>query len=442
LTYSEAFDYLISSYTKGKKRTFGDLLKFLKKFGSPQEKIPIIHVAGTNGKGSVCAMLAGVLQKQGYKVGMFTSPDLHKFNERFMINGEPIYDASFAKYMGVVKQVSEELFGSEIVSYFQILTLIAFMYFCDEKVDFLLLETGIGGRLDSTNIITKPVLSIINTVDYDHMEILGDTIEQIAAEDCGIIKKNCPVVLYMQGEMVYNIVKQHADKKFSILYCPKFVDYQMTANDLDGMEFGIQTDLFEYHRLKLRLIGEYQINNTATVLTAVCALRKSGIMISEESVLGGLAETVWPGRMEVLEYKGRTVILEGAHNMQGAKSLVENMGIYANNKNGVKRHVTIIAAVMKDKQFDKMINAVMCAADSAVFTKPAYGARAANPAELFGALSHGCKAGKTIVTERDYKRALKIALKLTPESGIVVCTGSLYLVGDIRAVIKGIGKRH
>ena len=442
MTYNEAFEYLVSSYTKGKKRSFADLLVFLTPFDNPQEKIPIIHVAGTNGKGSVCAMLAGILRKQGYSVGMFTSPDLHKFNERFVIDGEPITDEEFAKYMAIVKVRSKELFGEEIVSYFQILTLIAFMYFADKQVDFLLLETGIGGRLDSTNIILKPVLSVINTIDFDHMEILGDTIEQIAAEDCGIIKENCPVVLYKQGDLVYNVVKRHADGKNARLYCPNFYEHEIFLNDLQGMEFCIKTDLYEYKRIKMKLIGEYQISNSATVLTAVEALRESGIDISEESVLTGLVETVWPGRMEVLEYQGRTIILEGAHNVQGAKSLASNMKVYAKNANGEKRNVTLLAAVMRDKQYAEIINHVMGIADSAVLTKPAYGVRAADVSALFHAIECENKDGKTVITERDFNRALGKAVKLTLPDGIIVCTGSLYLVGDVRAVVKGIGKRR
>ena len=437
MTYQEAFDYLVKSYTVGKKRSFEDLLLFLERFDSPQEKLKIIHVAGTNGKGSTCAMLAGILCKQGYRTGMFTSPDLHKFNERFSINGEYISDEDFAKYMAVIKETSELLFGDEMVSFFQLLTLIAFMYFYDEKVDFLLLETGIGGRLDSTNIITKPVLSIITAEDYDHMEILGDTIEQIVDEDCGIIKKNCPCVLYLQGELVYNVVKRHTEAKEAELFCPEYINYEMVKNDLMGMEFAIKSDLFTYPHVKLKLLGEYQVYNTATVLTAVVALRKYGVKIDEGNVLSSLAETTWAGRMEVAEYKGRTVIFEGAHNAQGTVSLAQSMQFYARG-----RHTTLLAAIMKDKEYASMVNGLMQYADSAVLTRPVYGVRAASVSALYHAINDERRVGKIVVTERDCRRALACAVKITPPGGIIVCAGSLYLVGDVRAVVKGLGERY
>ena len=433
MTYQQAFDYLIKSYSIGKKREFDDLRLFLAQFGNPQEKLKIIHVAGTNGKGSVCAMLASILRQQGYRAGLFTSPDLHKFNERFSINGEYISDENFAKYMALIKETSEWLFGDEVMSYFQILTVLAFMYFHDENVDFYVMETGIGGRLDSTNIITKPVLSVITAISFDHMDILGNTIEKIASEKCGIIKKNCPCVLYLQGELVYNTVKQHTEEKQSELFAPSHIDFEVFKNDLTGMEFSLKNDYYNYPIVKLNLLGEYQIRNAATALTAVCALRKYGVEISDQNALDGLANTVWPGRMEVIEYNGRTIIFEGAHNAEGAENLARSMQTYAQG-----RDVTLLTAILKDKEYEIMLNNLNSFADKVVLTRPVYGARAVTVSTLYTTMQD---KNKTIITEQNCRRALDIAMKITPPDGLIVCTGSLYLVGDVRAVIKGLGER-
>jgi dihydrofolate synthase/folylpolyglutamate synthase len=439
VTYKEAFDYLVSSYTTGKKRGFEDLRLFLGQFGDPQEKIPTVHVAGTNGKGSVCAMLAHILREQGNRVGLFTSPDLHKFNERMMINNIPISDGDFARYMLIVKETTEKLFGDAVLSYYQILMLMAYLYFYDNKIDYLVLETGIGGRLDSTNIVTAPLLSVITSIGFDHMDVLGDTIEKIAAEKSGIIKKNRPVVLYYQGELVYNVVKQAAKGLDAELFYSPF-DFRLHKNDLTGMEFSAESGYYSYPLIKLGLLGEYQIYNTAAVLTAVCALRQYGVQIDERCVLQGLEKTVWPGRMEVIRYKQRTIILEGAHNACGAAQLVRNMRGYVTEKHRVKK-ITLLAAVMRDKEYGKMLGPLADISETIVLTKPHYGVRAASVAKLFDSVNAADRAGKNIITERDCRRALDIALKLTDENDVILCTGSLYLVGDIRAVLLGLGDR-
>jgi dihydrofolate synthase/folylpolyglutamate synthase len=432
LTYDEALEYVIKSYTAGKKRSFDDLRLILAQFGSPQDELRIIHVAGTNGKGSVCAMTAAILKEQGYRTGLYTSPHLHRFNERLAINGETIPDADFAKYVGLVAAKSAELFGGETLSYFQILTVMAFIYFRDQRVDFAVIETGIGGRADSTNIVRSPLVSVITAIGFDHMELLGDTIEKITAEKCGIIKENCGCVLYYQDELVYNIVKRAADGAGARFWCAERVEVDVIKDDLTGQTFSITTELYRYDKIELSLPGGYQVKNTACVLTLVEALRANGVEISAENVLSGLRNTRWPGRMESFVYQGRTVILEGAHNREGMAELVSSMTAYA--RNGLSEQgITLLIAVLRDKEYGAMLNGIAAICDKIVLTKPNYGVRASGLKNLYDSVED---KDKTIVTERDCGRALDTAIKLTPTDGTVLCAGSLYLVGDVRTLIN------
>lgn len=428
MTYKEAYDYLIKSYISGKKHDFGCLRKILEMLGNPQKKIKIIHVAGTNGKGSACVMLSSILREAGYRVGVFTSPHLHRFNERFAINGENISDTEFGKYIETVKNVSEEMLDSgETLSYFEILTFMGFIYFYEKRVDYLLLEAGIGGRLDVTNIIEKPVLSIITAIGPDHMEYLGDTIDKITYEKSGIIKKNCPAVLYYQTKEVYNTINEVCRRKNSKLYYADDISCFSTKNDLDGVSFSVSCKYYSYENVSMKLLGGYQINNACTALLAVCALSELGIYISEQNVLDGLIKTTWAGRMEIIS-ENPLVILDGAHNYPAAVELSKSIGHYAEGKK-----LTMLIGILNDKEYAKIVNILSQNADIIVLTKPAYAARALEPQTLYGAIEN---KNKNIFIEPDYKRAVDLALDLTNGDGMICCSGSLYLVGDVRGYLR------
>jgi dihydrofolate synthase/folylpolyglutamate synthase len=245
------------------------------------------------------------------------------------------------------------------------------------------------------------------------------------------------VVLYYQPDLVYNIVKQFSQRLGAELFYSPF-KYELLKNDLTGMEFSFEDDYGKEPLVKLKLLGEYQISNAAVVLAAVHALRKTGIKISGKNVLDGLENTVWPGRMDVMNYKGKTIIFEGAHNAEGAMQLVRSMKTYTG---GGVRKITLLAAVMKDKEYGVMMNGLAGISAQIVLTRPVYSGRAANVSKLYEAIDGKNKAGKTVVTERDCRRALELAVKMTPDDGIVLCTGSLYLVGDVRALVLGLGDR-
>jgi dihydrofolate synthase/folylpolyglutamate synthase len=426
MSFNQAEAYVIGSYRRGAKHKLPLLYAALEFLGNPQDNIKVIHVAGTNGKGTACAMLSSVLRRAGYKTGMFTSPHLESFKERFRINGAEITEAAFADLAGRVKYAGETLFGETFpgFSYFELLTIMAFCWFNDERVDFAVVEVGLGGRLDATNVVKAPLLSVIASISLDHTEFLGDSIEKIAAEKGGIIKKNCPAVLYSQKETVYNVIKVIADSRGSHLFYDRNRRVGILSDSYKGISFSVKSELLDYDRVDLGLSGDYQIDNAMLVLTAFKALSQAhGISISEGDILGGIAETVWPGRFEILS-ENPLFIVDGAHNIDAVEIFAASARKYFSRNN-----ITLITAMLRDKPYEAMMRVLSGIAGRLVITKPAYAVRAAEPYELYAAISG---EDKTIIAEGDYRRAVDIALGLNGENGVILCCGSLYLVGGVR----------
>ena len=431
MTYQEAIDFMIQSYTRGKKQGFEAMRAVLAEMGEPQRNLRVIHVAGTNGKGSVCAMLTSVLMAAGYTVGTFTSPHLERFNERIALNGGAIADAAFAAHIARVEAAVRVVLSEGVqLSYFELLLAAAFSFFASEQADIVILEAGIGGRLDATNLLPECLLAVITSVGLDHMDMLGSTIEEITEEKGGIIKKNCPVVLYSAEDRVYNRICDIASAQNAVLYCERDARITLHKDDIDGICFDIKTALYHYDGLTLSLCGAYQPRNAATTVLAVQALRDSGLRITDEDMRKGLAKAVWPGRMEII---GREplFVLDGAHNREAAALLAETVRKYF-----AGRHVTAIVGVLRGKEYEYIVNTVTESADAVVLTSPAYAVRALPPSELFVALRN---KNRLVLTESDYRRALAVALRITPVGGVVLCAGSLYLVGDVRGCARECG---
>jgi dihydrofolate synthase/folylpolyglutamate synthase len=382
-------------------------------------------VAGTNGKGSFCAMLGSVLRAAGFRAGVFTSPHLERFNERFKINDVCISDEDFGRIIGQIASVSRLMFGAkefgtdskpteDSFSFFEILTIMAFIYFDEQKVDFLVLEVGIGGRLDSTNVLKSPLLSVIMAIGFDHMNILGNTLEEIAKEKGGIIKENRPLVLYDDVPLVYNIFKEMAKAKNAKIY--------------HAADMPLPTDI------ELGLKGRHQADNAGVVLAACEALRDLGFPnIDDAAVREGLKNVHHAGRMEIVSHEP-LVILDGAHNLPAAKACADYIkAAYAD------KEITLVLGIMSNKDYARVVETLAGIADRIVFTKPLYDARAVCPNELTGSLRGLQANGKpAMAAARDNCiDALELARKITPADGVILCTGSLYLVGDLRKYIKG-----
>ena len=428
MNFEDAQQYLNNSYGSGKKKGLEAMAQALEILGNPQDALKIIHVAGTNGKGSFCAMMATILAEAGYCAGSFISPHLEVFNERFIINGAMIPDDDFAACMGKVAAASSKLFGNEgSFSYFEILTLLAFVYFNEQKVDFLLLEVGIGGRLDATNVIKSPLLAVIMSIGMDHMEILGNTIEEIATEKAGIIKENYPVVLYPDVDVVYNRIAGIAAARNAKIYNAGEIELEVATAAPNETEFFVSHGNFDKIYCKLSLAGHYQLQNARVVIAAVLALNEAGYKIAPRAIQRGLANAQWHGRMEIVG-ENPTIILEGAHNLQGAQAAAHSMTTLFAGK-----EITLVLGILDDKEYQEIVKTLAAPAKKIIFTKPVYDFRAAPPTELAKALG---ESHKQMLIEEDCFVALKKAIEITATDGIIFCSGSLYLVGDLRKFVK------
>lgn len=426
MTYKQWIDYLAEVPFFGEKDELKKITRLMHLLGDPQDQLKIIHVAGTNGKGSVCAMASQILIEEGYKVGTFTSPHLTHYNERLRIQMNPIEDEAFAKIGEKVLRAVDKMKieGIPAPSFFEIMTACAFLYFFQEKVDFVLLEVGLGGRLDPTNIIKKPLVSVITPIDLDHTSILGSTIEEIAGEKSGIIKKDSEVVLFSVNESVYNVVNAHVQKQNGTLYS---VDTSMSIHikesTIEGTTFSIQSDYFAYNDLKIRLLGDYQLRNAGLTLLIVEALRRQHVKITESAVQLGLQNANWPGRMEVIKDEGYTFIFDGAHNSNGMKNYLQFLSVIGHHP----QH--LIIGFNKDKDYESMLQMIKDETQgnirSLIFT-PLKSHRTLEAKDLTSSQK------ENMILAKDAVHALQIAKSLAKEQDYICCGGSLYLVGELR----------
>ncbi|MBR9699879.1 bifunctional folylpolyglutamate synthase/dihydrofolate synthase [Candidatus Woesearchaeota archaeon] len=385
-------DWLLSLVSAGTVLGLERMTALLEKLGNPHKEIKCIHVAGTNGKGSVCAMLSSILKEQGFKVGMYTSPHLKRFNERFQKDGKEIDEEELERHIATVRSVHTNQ------TFFEAATAIAFLYFQD--VDFLVLEVGLGGRLDATNVIT-PLLSIITNISEEHTDYLGALLEQIAFEKAGIIKENVPVITAAKGKAL-KVIKEIARKKHAKIHTPH--SYRN-----HNAHFSINA----YEDLKLSLEGNFQLENAALAVQAVDMLK---VTISEDAIRKGLGNTSWPGRFEFRN----NILLDCTHNPGGALTLKKEI------KTIRKRYEKVISVIgiMSDKDIESMVTIFSQFSDYIIFTQPKFH-RASKPEDL---AQYTSLPSEMI---NDVKKALKKAEKLAQPTDLIIVTGSIYTVGEI-----------
>ena len=427
MRYQECIQYLEKEVGFGSVPGLERMQLLCDRLGNPERRLSVIHVAGTNGKGSAAAMLSSILTEAGYRVGTYTSPHLERYNERYQINGEEISDADFAKEITLMRQLCAEIEkeGKSMPTLFEIVTGAAFHYFDVQQVDILILEVRLGGRFDATNIVPAPLLSLIMSISIDHTDFLGDTIEEIAAEKAGIIKKNCPVVLYSQEEIVYNIIKDAANRADAPFYCLNDAEITVASQTLEGTVFSAKNKWIFLENLELSLLGSYQIANCTAVLEACRVLQKRGLEISETALRNGLKNAHWAGRMEICG-RNPLVILDGAHNADGIHQLAESLSVYCNEK-----RVTLILGILGDKEYRKMAEQILPFADVLILTEP----RSERKLDA-SALAHSISDySGAVYIERVLEQAYETAITLTPSDGILLCCGSLYMIGAMRTYI-------
>jgi dihydrofolate synthase/folylpolyglutamate synthase len=431
-TYQDALNYIFSYIDIS--RTHQDniapenfnlerMAGFLSRLGDPHQAYPCLHIAGTKGKGSVSALCASALQAGDYKVGMYTSPHLHDFSERIQVNREPISQQALVALVEAIKPVAAEVPG--LTSY-EIQTALAFWHFAKEEVDIAVVEVGLGGRLDSTNVIT-PLVSVITSISLDHTYVLGDTLAQIAGEKGGIIKHGIPLVSAPQNSEAGQVLREMADQKNSrMVQIGVDVKFESVSHSLAGQEFILRSGQHpsEPLQFKIKLLGPHQIENAAVAYAALEIVRQQGFPLSDETIRTGFAGAEWAGRFEIVQ-QNPPVVFDGAHNQYSAMVLRKTLGTYFPGK-----PVTMIFGASEDKDIAGMFKELLPYCQTLILVSSSH-PRAAGTQEL-ARLAGEYDCAVTLIA--DISQAVQEGLKLANRDGLVLATGSLYLVGEVREI--------
>ena len=416
MNYNEAIEYIHSINWTFCKPGLERISALCDMLGNPEKSLKVIHVAGTNGKGSFCSMLDSVLRAAGYKTGLFTSPYIRFFNERICFDGKPISDDELAEITEYVKPFADSM--SEKPTEFELISAIGFEYFKRHGCDAVILEAGMGGRLDSTNVIEAPLLSVITGIAFDHTSFLGDTIEKIAAEKAGIIKNGVPVLWGGESEEAFGVIKAYAEKMNSEVCVTDRASVNVTSADLRGTVF----DYADRKDIRISLLGSYQPYNAANVLSVIDILRSRGMDIPESAVREGLLLARWHARFELLN-KEPVVIYDGAHNPEGIEAACRSIKNYFGSQK-----VCVLSGVMRDKDYG-YIASMLSSVASFAFTVTPDNPRALSASEYAEVLnSRGVKA----LPYDSLSQALRDAYDTAARENIpLVCLGSLYMYSEL-----------
>lgn len=421
MNYQQACFY-IEECQQGRRR-FGlnKLEEVLHQLNDPHKKLSFVHVAGTNGKGSTAAMLSSVLTKAGYKTGLYTSPHLMRYNERMKINGQDIPDEDFIEAAETVKEVCDKMGGVPIV--FEILTLMALWYFAKEQCDIVILEVGIGGRIDATNCIPSPKAAVITQLGLDHTETLGDTLEKIAAEKGGIIKPGCYAVMAEQQDSAMDVVREICKQKQVSLTISFVSRMKVMSSSVEGQ----QIEDKEYGAIFLPLAGAHQVKNLANVLETVGVLKQQGYQISNDAVVDGIRQTKWPARMQRL-CTNPDFLLDGGHNPQCVQAATEALKAFYPDKK-----VVFLTGMMQDKDTDRMLEEMVPLAQEFVCIHPD-SQRAMDQNDMCRMLRE--RYGVQATACQTVNEGIRTAIKKAGDHAVVCALGSLYLAGEIQSFFE------
>ncbi|PMC37147.1 bifunctional folylpolyglutamate synthase/dihydrofolate synthase [Bacillus sp. UMB0899] len=424
--YEDSINWIHDRLKFGVKPGLKRMEWLLNELGHPENNIPTIHVAGTNGKGSTISYMLHMLMEADYNVGTFTSPYIETFNERISINGQPITDDEMLQLVNEVKPYVEKIEETDLGSptEFEIITTMMFLYFGKvNKPDFLLLETGLGGRLDSTNII-DPIISVITNIGYDHMNILGNTITEITREKAGIIKKGKPIFTAAEKEEALDVLAQTAKEREAPCYSlGTDISIKNLSTWEQGEMFTIQTKHNTYEDVKIKMRGNHQIKNAALAISVIDYLMDQGVVkITIDQVLVGIKKSIWKGRFELIQ-ENPVVIVDGAHNDEGIESLIDTA-----NRHYSHSRIHILFSALSDKNYKKMIERLSNVATSMHFTTFEF-PRAAKAEDLFSA----CDLEDKSFSESWQELLDELVFSYKNEkSDIIIVTGSLYFISTIR----------
>ena len=417
MTYEEAIEFIHKKVWQGSRPGLDRTRELLQKMGEPQNSLRFVHVAGTNGKGSTSVLLSSVLRCCGLRTGLYTSPYLSRFNERMQVDGEPISDGELAEITALCAPLALSM--ADTPTEFELVTAIAFEFFKRQHCDVVVLEVGMGGRLDSTNVIKAPLCSVITNIGLDHTRELGDTAEKIAAEKAGIIKSGCPTVIYDLPESVRAVIRERCVQQDSALTAADFGAIVPLSDTLEGQAFSYKS----FSELRLPLLGAHQLKNAAVVLETIDVLRRKGLEISDESVREGFEQTVWPARFEILSQDPYFVV-DGGHNPQCAETVAASLLKYFPNRRRV-----ILFGVLADKDYMGLAAILNEAADEFVTITPP-SPRALSAEALAESLA---VFGKPVTTCGSIPEAVELAKEKAGRDGAVCAVGSLYSAGTVRA---------
>lgn len=421
MTYAEALKFIESTEKFGIKPGLDAIKRLLVKLGNPQDDLRVIHLAGTNGKGSTASYIKSILKHEGYRVGFYTSPSLYALEERIQINDGLIDQTDFAAVVYEVKNAVDALVseGHDPNTEFEIFTAMALLYFKQKAVDFVVLEVGLGGRLDATNVVDKPLVTVITPIALDHVNILGDTLAKVAFEKGGIIKHDVPLVIHPQMQEASKVLEDLAEERSADLIVAPVDLIEVKGVSLEGTQFNLGTRAYG-----ISMIGTHQAQNAVVALTAIETLRREHkIDISEDAIINGLKATKWPCRLEVMPSNPR-IILDGAHNPHGAKALAASLQSIL--PEGSKP--TVVLGMLADKDVDEVLEIMQPYLGKVIVTEPKND-RKMSAQELSQKLND---LGIETEIELDVQCALKSAVALTESSDLLLAFGSFYLVGQIR----------
>ena len=425
MNYNEAVKYINSL---GKHRVVPGLVnieEICKRLGNPQEQLKFVHIAGTNGKGSTLAYISTVLRTQGYRVGRYISPSIFDYRERIQVNGKPISKTCLTKIVKQLKGICSTMVenGFPLPTTFEVETALAFEYFLEQHCDIVVLETGMGGLLDATNIVQNTLVSVIATIGRDHMQVLGETLSEIATNKAGIIKPGCNVISFPQEEEAMRVIYQTVESKRCSLTIAD-------SRNADHIIYGIDKQQFDYGRwkaLEITLAGKFQIDNAILAIEALQALGERGFAVSERALRKGLLNTQWRGRFTILARKP-LFIVDGAHNEEAAKKLSQSIELYCKNK-----RIIYIMGFLKDKEYEKIINLTCDYADYIIAITPSNNARALLAHELAKEL---LKVHQHVSAVQNINSAVEMSYTLAGKDDVIIAFGSLSFLGELIEIVE------
>lgn len=419
MNYQEALKYIESTQKFGSILGLERIRKLMELLGNPQKRLKFVHIAGTNGKGSTLAFMGSVLSQAGYRVGMYTSPGFYGFNDRIRIGGKDIENHRLAEIMERIRWRIDEMIsmGLDSPTEFEIITALAFVYFYEEGCDIVLLEVGLGGRLDSTNVIEAPLVSVITSIDYDHMDILGNTLGEIAGEKAGILKEGTELVLYPQAEEAEKVILQKADALGIPVHRVSFEHVKFLGHDDYVQKFS-----HEQEEYKLTILGDHQVKNAVVAIEALDVLDSKGIRVPHDAQRRGLLMAKWPGRFEMLSHDPM-MLIDGAHNLQGVHVLRDNLNEYFPG-----RKVIFIMGVLQDKSYLEMLHEILPMARR-VYTLTVNNQRALHGEELRKIIMN---EGVEAIYCESVEEAVSEAMGAAEERDVICAFGSLYYVNKVK----------